>query len=52
MESPKQTNEPARMTLDELFRKTFSSFLASLMDTLKISEEQDSPKDPPKDSGA
>jgi hypothetical protein len=52
MNSPKQKNEPARMTLDELFRKTFSSLLASLMDTFNIFEEQPSPKDPPKDSGS
>ena len=52
MNSPKQINEPSKMTLDELFRKTFSSLLASLMDALKIFEEQDSSNDLPKDSGS
>ena len=50
MDSSKQTNEPARMTLDELFRKTFSSLLASLIDTLNIFEEKNSTNEPPKDS--
>jgi hypothetical protein len=52
MESPKQTNEPARMTLDELFRKTFSSLLASLIDTFHIFEEKNPPNDSPKNSGS
>jgi len=52
MNSPKQINEPSKMTLDELFRKTFSSLLSSLMDALRIFEEQDSPDDLPKDSGS
>ena len=52
MDSPKQTNKPERITLDELFRKTFSSLLASLMDTFNIFEEQTLPKDPQKDSGS
>jgi hypothetical protein len=50
MESPKQINEPARMTLDELFRKTFSSLLASLIDSFHIFEEKSSTNDSPKDS--
>ena len=50
MDSQKQNNEPARMTLDELFKKTFSSLLASLMDTLNIFEDKTSPKDAHKDS--
>jgi len=50
MDSSKQTNKPAQMTLDELFRKTFSSLLASLIDTLNIFEEKNPPNEPHKDS--
>lgn len=52
MDSSRQQNEPIRMTLDELFRKTFSNLLASLMDALNIFEEQDSQKGAQKDSGS
>jgi hypothetical protein len=50
MDSLNQTNEPTRMTLDELFRKTFSKLLARLMDTFAISEEPSHSKDDLKDS--
>lgn len=44
-----QPNENPRMTLDELFRKTFSSLLAKLMDTFSIFEEQSSSTNDSKD---
>lgn len=37
-------NESGRMTLDELFRKTFSALLATLIDKFTIVEEPLSPK--------
>lgn len=38
-------NEPKRMTLDELFKKTFSALLSALVDTFIIHEEQSTSKD-------
>jgi hypothetical protein len=52
MDNPKQFNEPVKMTLDELFRRTFSNLLASLMDTLKIFEEHAPPEDSSNDPGS
>ncbi len=39
MDKPQQ-GEPVKMTLDELFKRTFSQLLAYLIDTFSISEEQ------------
>jgi len=43
-------NESGRMTLDELFRKTFSTLLATLIDTFAIFEDPSSTKSDSRDS--
>jgi len=50
MDSSNQKNEPARITLDELFSKTFSKLLARLINTFTISEEPPPSKDDSKDA--